>query len=1417
MHEALALVRCYGNPHFFTTMTTNPHWPEIREQLCQGQNAADRPDVVCQVFYRKLRQLLADLKTGYIFSTCASYFFYAVEFQKRGLPHAHIVVQLDLPQPFKSARDEVRFVDEHISARLPNKTEDREMVEKFMIHHCSTLTCRRNNQHCCRYGFPKPPRNATWFTEAGFPLYRRGQDDANIVPHSLKLLKRYNTHLNVEYCGNCSVLAYLHKYLTKGEDTTHATLYDAKQQQDNERIEIDRFLKASYVSASQATWCSIFAFPTHSKWPAVETINVFPGSQQLQRYFRRPRAGTIAKDVRFTVPAHFDSITLLDYYQDYVVGETPVKPPKPNWEDMDGLNVHQRAHAKVVRLSWIDPRAGENFFLRLLLQHRAAYTIEDLKAGYATFAEACLHLRLVEPEKEWELAMYQAVNAGHSPHSLRRLFVLCCVFGTGSSNLELMMKFQNEMMADLLPRNLELGQPMTDQQKANMGIHFLTIIEQLLLQSGKSLLEVGIGLPPALQREVQHAIDNPTEQTSPLEFQRDDREIFPPEQQNLQYEHNFCQLNQEQRTVFMKVKTAVDGSHPLLLLLQAKAGTGKTFLLSTLAAYVRSMGQVAVCCAYTGIAALQYPGGKTLHITFQLPLDSDIMPGHSLLSYMETSSNKLKQAGGMAWQRLVECKIILWDEVAMARRIYVEAVDRLMRLVVATSALNPNPPHEKAPVHTMTTEQAPVTLSAAAAAPNQEQILELMETLPPFGGKIVVCAGDFRQLPPVVMEAGMGDVFDYSFVASPLFSAFQLSTLTISMRQKQDEEFVQWADSLGEDSQQQLPTNTPVQSARLATTTSTASRDPGSERLVVLPLYKVGKVCTNVDDALRWLYGYLPPQQRTQRSLICTNNHYVDEANHRAPDLLHKNQRLRICKSDNRCLEARQEGQHHAHNLLDLPEKYMQSVRASGVPPHELRLCINMAVVLLRNLAPEARLVNGTRGIIQDLLPKDNNLPPRLVVLAIEGECGDNVRLIPRINFTIPLMGKSIHLCRCQFPLAPAYAVTVHKAQGKTLNRAVVDTRHNFFDYGQLYTAVTRVRCFTDLGLLINENQTTVVHLVNMRILTKLQEKMWQQHQLNNQSAETAPQMAETAAAAAPVILQPEIPQQNKAENHSTKVQQLLDSSISVPLPPPRSQSTTRQQQKQQQSHPEAHTSTRKPNPKPRPKPESKPPVQPKSKPVKPKTSAVNTNSAEGDLSNDHIIAIISKFRERAPVIVAERMCDGAISLEALRGELLNDPPRGIKCFVIHDNSHGGHFIAARMSNLHTNAPRAELWDSLTGGSFASVEATLQRYLPTLDSVEDADTIADHTHAHRHWEIQREASEWQINQAVIFSDAISACGAYAAYAMWQLAEGRPLNNLIAPSGTQLREMRQTAAAATGFEEPSTYRPEEGRRTAKRLC
>ena len=117
--------------------------------------------------------------------------------------------------------------------------------------------------------------------------------------------------------------------------------------------------------------------------------------------------------------------------------------------------------------------------------------------------------------------------------------------------------------------------------------------------------------------------------------------------------------------------------------------------------------------------------------------------------------------------------------------------------------------------------------------------------------------------------------------------------------------------------------------------------------------------------------------------------------------------------------------------------------------------------MLMRNLDVSRHLVNGKRGIVKRAQPNAHFI---LVDFGIE----DDLTPIPRINFKIQPHGQTFHVLRKQFPLKPAAALTIHKAQAQTLHRVVLDLRRglNTLCPGQLYVALSRVMRREDIMIL---------------------------------------------------------------------------------------------------------------------------------------------------------------------------------------------------------------------------------------------------------------------------------------------------------------------------------------------------------------
>ena len=90
----MSLVQKFGKLDLFITMTCNLGWEEIENDLLPTQTAQDRLDLLARVFKLKFEELKDDIVVKGVLGRVIVY-VQVFEFQKRGLPHAHMLIILD--------------------------------------------------------------------------------------------------------------------------------------------------------------------------------------------------------------------------------------------------------------------------------------------------------------------------------------------------------------------------------------------------------------------------------------------------------------------------------------------------------------------------------------------------------------------------------------------------------------------------------------------------------------------------------------------------------------------------------------------------------------------------------------------------------------------------------------------------------------------------------------------------------------------------------------------------------------------------------------------------------------------------------------------------------------------------------------------------------------------------------------------------------------------------------------------------------------------------------------------------------------------------------------------------------------------------------------------------------------------------
>ncbi|WP_241681307.1 AAA family ATPase [Pseudactinotalea terrae] len=188
----------------------------------------------------------------------------------------------------------------------------------------------------------------------------------------------------------------------------------------------------------------------------------------------------------------------------------------------------------------------------------------------------------------------------------------------------------------------------------------------------------------------------------------------------------------------------------------------------------------------------------------------------------------------------------------------------------------------------------------------------------------------------------------------------------------------------------------------------------------------------------------------------------------------------------NRVVTARNNARLEA---IDEPE-IVQHAWASGdldgfdpPVPDVLRFKVGAQVMLLNN-DPSDRWANGTLGTIVGFDPHDQAATVRLQngrVVAVGHHTWDVTRPVVAGGS----MRHEIVGTYTQLPFTLAWAITIHKSQGQTIDRLVVDLRGGTFDYGQLYVALSR--CTSLEGLVLRRPVLPKDMKVDRRVVRFLQ------------------------------------------------------------------------------------------------------------------------------------------------------------------------------------------------------------------------------------------------------------------------------------------------------------------------------------------
>ncbi|XP_072058158.1 uncharacterized protein [Arachis hypogaea] len=291
----------------------------------------------------------------------------------------------------------------------------------------------------------------------------------------------------------------------------------------------------------------------------------------------------------------------------------------------------------------------------------------------------------------------------------------------------------------------------------------------------------------------------------------------------------------------------------------------------------------------------------------------------------------------------------------------------------------------------------------------------------PFGGKVVVLGGDFRQILPVILRGSRQDIIQSSINSSYLWHNCKVLKFTKNMRLSLDGESIV-----------HIPSDILIKNSE-----------------------------TVLDDLIDFVYPNMLSNLSVEiyfkdRAILApTLDFCVTDVNNKMTAGL-PGQEIVYLSSDSVCAE---EGNMELELDAFSPE-ILNGINCSGLPPHKLVLKVGAPVMLLRNIDQTNGLCNGTRMQVRRM---ENH------VIECKTLTSNKVRsivLIPRVNLIPNNETLPVRFQRKQFPIIMSFAMIINKSHGQTL----LKLPRPVFTHGQLFVTLSRVTSIDGLRVLFQDH-----------------------------------------------------------------------------------------------------------------------------------------------------------------------------------------------------------------------------------------------------------------------------------------------------------------------------------------------------------
>ncbi|XP_071742659.1 uncharacterized protein [Rutidosis leptorrhynchoides] len=280
--------------------------------------------------------------------------------------------------------------------------------------------CGEKNPSCqytdsdrkCTKWFPKPFSDVTKTNEDGYPIYRRRDDgrtvtkqgheldNRSVVAYNPYLLKRYQSHLNVEWCNQVASISYLFKYINKCNDRITAQLCNAQTD------EIQEYYDCRYVSSCESVW-RIMKFDIYHHYPSIIRLPfhlegqqqiIFDEEELIDEVLEKPSVITSMFIEWMNCNASNQEAHELTYVE---------FPTKFIWNKDNRSWIRSKRNTGAIgRIHHVAPASVDLFFLRILLNKvKCPTSYEDIRTVngqvFNSYRDACYDLGLLDDDKEY--------------------------------------------------------------------------------------------------------------------------------------------------------------------------------------------------------------------------------------------------------------------------------------------------------------------------------------------------------------------------------------------------------------------------------------------------------------------------------------------------------------------------------------------------------------------------------------------------------------------------------------------------------------------------------------------------------------------------------------------------------------------------------------------------------------------------------------------------------------------------------------------------------------------------------------------------------------------------------------------------------------------------------------------------------